>query len=155
MLLPLKNHHTQTQIFAAQAAISAPTKHRLWKKIIQEKVKAQANLLLKIKRKDFGLIDLSKEVLTGDSTHIEAQAARKYWPALFGENFRRDFMAPDQNRHLNYGYAILRGIIARGICCAGLHPSLGLFHHHRENPYALADDLIKPFRPIVNELVWP
>ncbi len=154
MLLPLQSHHAQTQVFAAQAKMTLPTKKRLWKQIVQAKVKAQAINLQRLKDSDFGLLELTRQVKSGDTTHIESQAARRYWQALFGKHFTRDFCAKDHNRHLNYGYAVLRAIIARAICAAGLHPSLGLHHHHRENAFALADDIIEPFRPTVDDCVY-
>ena len=84
---------------------------------------------------------------------MEAQAARRYWPALFGRAFRRNHQAEDQNRHLNYGYAILRGTVTRALCASGLHPSLGLHHHNRYDAFCLASDLAEPFRPLVDEAV--
>jgi CRISPR-associated protein Cas1 len=84
---------------------------------------------------------------------VEAQAARRYWPALFGAEFKRDPDAEDQNRLLNYGYAVLRAITARAICAAGLHPSLGLHHHNRYDSFCLADDLMEPYRPLVDAVV--
>ncbi|HPS52745.1 MAG TPA: type II CRISPR-associated endonuclease Cas1 [Phycisphaerae bacterium] len=153
MLLPLQTHHVQTQNFAQQAAAKEPVKKRVWQQIIRAKIKGQADVLKKITGDYCGLDALIPQVHSGDSTNRESVAARKYWPALFGQSFRRDFDALDQNRHLNYGYAILRGIVARGICAAGLHPSIGLNHHHRNNPFCLADDLMEPFRPIVDTTV--
>ncbi|MFH0937841.1 MAG: type II CRISPR-associated endonuclease Cas1 [Planctomycetota bacterium] len=99
------------------------------------------------------LLDLREQVHSGDPQNIEAQAARRYWLALFGENFRRDRDADDQNRLLNYGYAILRATVARAICAAGLHPSLGLHHHNRYDTFCLASDLMEPFRPLVDNVV--
>ena len=85
---------------------------------------------------------------------MEAQAAKRYWSALFGKEFRRDRDEGGLNAHLNYGYAILRGLVARSICAAGLHPSLSLHHHNRYDSFALADDLMEPFRPVVDFAVW-
>ncbi len=90
----------------------------------------------------------------GDPTNIEAQAARRYWKHLIeGDSFRRNRDAEDENCLLNYGYAILRAIVARGICAAGLHPSLGLHHHNRSSTYCLADDLMEPLRAVVDRSV--
>ena len=104
------------------------------------------------------LIALVPEVRSGDPANVEAQAARKYWQALvkselLPEGFRRDRDGVWPNSFFNYGYAILRAITARAICGAGLHPTFGLHHHNKYNPFALADDLMEPFRPIVDRTV--
>jgi len=150
MLLPLQTHHAQREVFALQAEMTAPLRKRLWKQVVQAKVSAQAKLLAKVTGSDGGLLAMVQQVKSGDSTNVEGQAARRYWSRLFGRRFRRDPELMDQNRHLNYGYAIVRGIVARGIGAAGLHPSLSLHHHNRYDPFALADDLMEPFRPIVD-----
>jgi CRISPR-associated protein Cas1 len=154
MLLGLQNHHLQTQQFPLQAQASKPLQKRLWQQLVKAKIASQARLLLDISDSDHGLNYLITQVRSGDPTNVEAQAARRYWKHLFGTSFRRNFDALDQNRHLNYGYAILRGIVARAVCGAGLHPSLGIHHHHRNNSFALADDLLEPFRPVVDRAVW-
>jgi CRISPR-associated protein Cas1 len=153
MLLPLEGHFVQTERFADQAEAPIPIKKQLWKQIIRAKVKAQGKLLQALHGKDRGLTEIAKKVRSGDTENLEAQASRRYWPMLFGEDFQRDFEAEDQNRLLNYGYAVLRAIVARAICAAGLHPSLGLHHHNRYNPFCLADDLMEPFRPLVDGVV--
>ncbi len=154
MMLPIHAHTTQSERFSTQASVTVPTRKRLWKQIIQAKVKAQASLLKRIRSDDFGIGALVAQVRSGDTANIEAQASRRYWPALFDDpNFRRRRELPDQNRFLNYGYAVLRAIIARAICGVGLHPSLGVHHHNRYNPFCLADDLMEPYRPIVDEAV--
>lgn len=154
MILPLLSHSTQTERFAEQASASAPTRKRLWQQLVQAKLKAQAKVLSELTGHDQGLAALADRVKSGDSENLEAQASRKYWAALFGPNFRRDYQAQDQNRHLNYGYAILRAIVCRGLCAAGLHPSLGIHHHNRYDPFCLADDLMEPFRPLVDKAVY-
>ena len=90
---------------------------------------------------------------SGDASNIEGQAARIYWKELYGRNFRRDRDGDSPNSLLNYGYAIVRSAIARKICSAGLHPTFGIHHHNRNNPFVLADDLIEPFRPLVDAVV--
>ena len=103
---------------------------------------------------DKGLSHLASEVRSGDPENIEAQAANRYWPTIFGDpDFRRNPDLDDQNKLLNYGYAILRAIITRAICGVGLHPALGLFHHNKYNPYCLADDLMEPYRPLIDKQV--
>ncbi len=151
MMLPLKANTLQTQRMLAQAATPRPVRKRLWQQIVRWKVRAQARVLASVHGDDGGLFALAETVRSGDPANVEAQAAARYWPLLFHDPlFRRRFDAPDQNRLLNYGYAVLRAAVARAICAAGLHPTLGLHHHHRENPYCLADDLMEPYRPLID-----
>jgi len=155
MLLPIDAHYIQTERFALQARAALPVRKRLWRQIVSAKVKAQGRLLQTLYGYDRGLIALSGRVRSGDPSNIEAQASRRYWPALFAdESFRRDRNAEDQNRFLNYGYAILRAIVARAATAAGLHPSVGIHHHNRYNSFCLADDLMEPLRPRVDRAVW-
>jgi len=154
MLLPLVGQSVQAERFAQQAAASLPACKRLWKQIVRAKIRAQARTLRDLRGDDRGLSDLVSRVRSGDPTNVEAQAGRRYWRALFDDNaFRRLRDAPDENRFLNYGYAILRAIVARAACAAGLHPGLGIHHHNRYDPFPLADDLMEPFRPIVDRAV--
>ncbi len=154
IFLPLVNHSTQGERFAAQAQASEPTRKRHWQQIVRAKIRAQADTLDQLYGTDHGLKALIPLVRSGDPTNVEARAARRYWPQLFANmNFRRHREDEDQNLLLNYGYAVLRAIVARAICAAGLHPSLGLHHHNRYNPYCLADDLMEPFRPTVDRSV--
>lgn len=154
MMLPIQTHSLQTERFAAQAAAPLPLKKRLWKQIVQCKIRAQGELLRELRGADHGLLEIVNSVRSGDPTNREAVASRRYWTVLFDDPaFRRDFQAPDQNRLLNYGYAVLRAVIGRAICAAGLHPSLGLHHHNRYNPFCLADDLMEPYRPWVDAAV--
>jgi len=153
MMLPLAGHHVQAARFAAQARAPLPVRKRLWKQIVRAKVRAQGAVLAELVGADHGLAALSARVGSGDPANVEARAARRYWKALFGEGFRRLRQRPDENLLLNYGYAVLRAIVGRAICAAGLHPSLGVHHHHRGNAFCLADDLMEPFRPIVDRAV--
>jgi hypothetical protein len=158
MLLPLSTHSTQTERFARQAAVSLPTRKRAWQQIVQAKLRAQARLLEETTGADQGLHVMAGRVRSGDPDNLEAQAARVYWPALFGkeasgEAFRRDPEGEGINVHLNYGYAVLRAIVARALCASGLHPSLGVHHHNRYDTFCLADDLMEPFRPLVDRVV--
>ena len=93
---------------------------------------------------------MQRKITSGDSTNIEAQAARYYWPRIMGSGFRRDLGAEDENALLNYGYTVLQAATARAVVAAGLHPTIGLFHSNRGNAFALADDLMEPFRPLVD-----
>ncbi len=154
MLLPLDSHFTQAERFSAQARTSRPVGKRLWRQLIRAKIRAQGRLLKELYGKDEGLSSMAARVRSGDPENLEAQASRRYWRILFADkNFRRDRQGEDENRNLNYGYAILRAMVSRAICAAGLHPSLGLHHHNRYNAFCLADDLMEPFRPIVDKAV--
>lgn len=154
MLLPLESHSTQTERFASQSEISVPLKKRLWQEIIRAKLRAQGRLLQERTGQDWGLAMLASRVRSGDPKNVEAHGAKIYWKALFGDDeFRRDYQAEGVNACLNYGYAVLRAIVARGLCGAGLHPGLGLHHHNRYNPFCLADDLMEPLRPVVDRTV--
>lgn len=154
MLLPLVGHHVQTERLAAQAAAPQPLKKRLWQQVVRSKIRAQAEVLSELRGGDGGLAALVPLVRSGDPANVEARAARRYWTTLFpGSDFRRDRDGQDQNRLLNYGYAVLRAIVARAAAAAGLHPSLGLHHRNRYNPFCLADDLMEPFRPVVDRAV--
>ena len=155
MLLPLQTHTTQTERIAAQASAPLPLRKRLWGQIVAAKIRAQGNLLLELHGEDGGLVPMSERVKSGDSEHLEGQAARRYWPLLFhDEKFRRGREGPDQNAHLNYGYAVLRALVSRAVCAAGLHPSLGLQHHNRYDAFCLASDMMEPYRPIVDRAVY-
>ena len=154
MLLPLVAHHAQVQRFAAQAAAPVPLRKRIWRQVVRAKVRAQARALEKLHGSDFGLRALAPLVRSGDPANVEARAARRYWPRVFADlSFRRHRENEDQNLLLNYGYAVLRAIVARAICGAGLHPSLGIHHHNRYSTYCLADDLMEPLRPTVDRAV--
>jgi CRISPR-associated protein Cas1 len=153
LFLPQDNS-LQTQRLAAQIAAPLPLKKRLWKQIVQAKVRHQAAALPQDSPARGRIANLITQVRSGDPTNVEAQAARIYWQALFGPGapgFRRNPDAEDgPNTLLNYGYAVLRAAVARAIAGAGLHPSFGLHHHNRGNPFALADDLLEPLRPLVD-----
>jgi CRISP-associated protein Cas1 len=154
MMFPLAAHFAQAERFAAQARAPLPLRKRLWRQLVRAKIKAQADTLNRLHGTDRGLMRLIRHVRSGDPANVEARAARRYWPQLFSDlNFRRHRENEDQNLLLNYGYAVLRAIVARAICAVGLHPSLGLHHHNRYNAFGLADDLMEPFRPTVDRAV--
>jgi CRISPR-associated protein Cas1 len=112
-------------------------------------------LLKELHGSDSGLLAMAERVRSGDAGNLESQASRKYWPLLFNDpKFRRGREGPDQNVHLNYGYAILRATVSRALCAAGLHPSFGLQHHNRYDPFCLANDVMEPFRPAVDRAVF-
>src|SRR3546814_239859 len=138
----------------AQWEAPRPLFKQLWQKIVIAKISVQASLLAAQGRDETNaLLLMARRVRSGDPDNVEAQAARKYWPALMGSEFRRDQNAGGSNALLNYGYTVMRSCVARSIIGAGLHPAIGLHHHSRLNGFALADDLVEPFRPLVDGLV--
>ena len=155
LLFPLVGHTLQTKTIALQISSTIPTRKRIWKKIVREKILRQAQTIRNATKKDLPeLIALAERIRSGDPGNIEAQAARIYWRKLFGDEFRRKYIDGGINVLLNYGYAILRAAIARSIVGAGLHPSLGIHHHSKYDAFCLADDLIEPFRPLVDYKVF-
>lgn len=154
MLLPLREHYQQAERFVRQAALPAPRKKRLWQAVVRAKVRAQAEILREAHGTDCGLGALAARVVSGDKGNLEAIAARRYWTALFAGSFVRSDDRDTRNALLNYGYAVLRAATARAICAAGLHPSFGLHHANKLNPFLLADDLMEPFRPVIDRTVW-
>lgn len=154
MMLPFRGHHEIATRISAQAVASVPLRRRLWKALIQSKIAGQAAILMEATGSDHGLPRLVRRVRSGDPANVEARAARRYWKYLFGADFRRRRGVGIANKMLDYSYAVLRAAVVRGICLAGLHPSLGIHHHHRSNAFALADDLIEPFRPKVDAVVF-
>lgn len=150
MMLPLQGHTTQVERMAAQIAVKLPIKKRLWQSVVIAKLRSQAAVLKLETGTDGGLAEIARTVRSGDVDNREAYAARRYWISLMGEDFVRDRDAADVNRILNYGYTVLRAMTGRAICAAGLHPSLGIHHHNRYSQFCLADDLMEPFRPVVD-----
>lgn len=154
MLLPIDGHHLQARRIEAQVAASLPTHKRLWAAVVKAKLQQQAAALEAAGAPSAPLLALVRKVKSGDSENVEAQGARRYWGLLFGEEFRRDQGAGGVNALLNYGYTILRATTARAVIAAGLHPSIGMHHSNDANPMRLVDDLMEPFRPIVDLKVW-
>ena len=150
---PIDGHYEQGRRMQAQAEASLPTRKRLWQAIVKAKVVAQADALDAVGKPSERLRRLSKKVRSGDPDNIESMAARQYWPLMMGNNFRRDRTEQGANALLNYGYMILRSAAARSILAAGLHPSLSIHHQSRGTALRLADDLMEPFRPLVDNIV--
>lgn len=146
-------HYEQAGRMADQAAASLPLKKRLWMQLVVAKIESQKATLEAVGAEHGGFALLARKVRAGDPDNVEAQAARRYWPLLFGRDFRRDRQAGATNALLNYVYTVLRAGTARAIMGAGLHPSLGLAHRQRGNAFALADDFMEPFRPLADLLV--
>ncbi|MGN6582558.1 MAG: type II CRISPR-associated endonuclease Cas1 [Rhizobiaceae bacterium] len=150
--MPLDGHHGQNARIRAQWEAGKPLAKQLWREIVVAKIRWQA-AALEARGIEAGAFDmLARRVRSGDPDNIEAQAARRYWPLLMGQEFRRDRAAEGVNALLNYGYTVLRSLVARSVVAAGLHPSIGIHHANRGNAFALADDLIEPFRPLVDSL---
>lgn len=150
MMLPLDAHHIQTERHRAQIEAGQPIKKRIWQAIIATKIAQQGQVLRHFTGDHEGLIPMARRVRSGDPDNLEAQAAQRYWPHLFGKAFRRDRDAEGINALLNYGYAVIRAAVARAVVAAGLIPSLGVFHRNRANPFCLADDLLEAYRPFVD-----
>jgi CRISPR-associated protein Cas1 len=156
LLLPLEGNTTQSERFTAQIEASLPLKKQLWQQTIQMKIENQAAVLKKCRNLE--VINMQRwvgEVRSGDVDNMEARAAVYYWKNLFFfvEDFTRNREGIVPNNLLNYGYAILRAVIARSLVASGLLPTLGIHHHNRYNAYCLADDIMEPYRPFVDKLV--
>lgn len=147
-------NYQQAKRFDAQLAASLPTRKRLWAEIVSSKLAQQAAVLEAAGQPPTPLNALIGKVRSGDPDNIEAQGARRYWTLLFGPGFRRDQGGGGINALLNYGYTVLRATIARAVVAAGLHPTLGLHHSNEANPMRLVDDLMEPFRPVIDLCVW-
>jgi CRISPR-associated protein Cas1 len=150
LIWPVDGHHAQSGRMMDQAAAGLPLKKRLWAQVVRAKILAQGAALAAVGAPHGGFQLLSRKVRSGDPDNVEAEAARRYWPLLMGKDFRRDQDGGGANALLNYGYAILRGGVARAVMAAGLHPGFGLMHSNRANPMLLVDDLMEPFRPTVD-----
>jgi len=149
-LWPLSGHHAQGERMRAQLAAGLPLKKRLWRQLVQAKIRTQAAVLNAAGQSSEALDHMARRVRSGDPENVEAQAARRYWPSLMGLEFRRDREREGANALLNYGYAVMRAACARAIVASGLHPTVAVHHSAGHNDFALADDLIEPFRPYVD-----
>lgn len=153
LLLPFHRHHRQAEVAGWQVAASAPLRKRLWQLMVRAKITNQASTLERCGGDGRALRAMAALVGSGDPDNMEARAARAYWSALF-PTFVRDDGADRRNKLLNYGYAVIRAAVARGAVAAGLLPALGLHHASAANAFNLADDLVEPFRPFVDAVVW-
>lgn len=154
MLLPIDGNFEQAHRIEAQIKAARPLHKRLWAEIVRSKLQQQAKALTTAGISEIHLSALAKRVRSGDPDNLEAQGARVYWGMLFGKEFRRDRDAAGINALLNYGYTVLRAGTARAVIAAGLHPSIGLHHSNDNNALRLVDDLMEPFRPIIDLQVW-
>lgn len=150
VLMPLEGHHAQGGRLRAQWNASRPLFKQAWKQIVIAKIRMQAAVLDAYGEAPASLEMMARNVTSGDEGNIEAQAARYYWPRMMGDDFRRDRLAPGANALLNYGYTVLRACTSRSVVGAGLHPSIGIHHSNQGNAFALADDLMEPYRPLVD-----
>lgn len=153
VILPFHRHHRQAEIAAAQVAMSAPLKKRLWQVIVQQKIMNQGTTLVGCERDPAALMAMARLVGSGDPDNIEARAARAYWPRLFTD-FIRDDASDKRNALLNYGYAVVRSAVARALVAFGLLPTFGVNHASITNAFNLADDIVEPFRPFIDHMVW-
>ncbi|MBF2707737.1 type II CRISPR-associated endonuclease Cas1 [Flavobacterium soyangense] len=154
MFLNLNSHHIQQEIFKNQIEASIPLKKQLWQQTIVEKITNQGILLQRITSKNNSFEFLASKVLSGDTSNMEGVAAQQYWKSFFEINFKRERFGDYPNNFLNYGYAILRAATARALSGSGLLNTLGIHHKSKYNAFALADDIMEPFRPLVDEKVF-
>jgi len=154
MFLNLNSHHIQQEIFKNQIDASVPLKKQLWQQTIIEKITNQGILLEMITGEKNSFQFLASKVLSGDSSNMEGVAANQYWKSFFEIKFKRERFGDYPNNFLNYGYAILRAATARALSGSGLLNTLGIHHKSKYNAFALADDIMEPFRPIVDEKVY-
>ena len=163
LMLPLDGGHTQSRRFQEQIKASEPLKKQLWQQTISAKIRNQAAMLRLKGVPITNMLNWAKKVRSGDPDNYEARAAAYYWKNLFPDAvnesmsegmFIRDRDGEPPNQLLNYGYAILRAIVARGLVASGLLPTLGIHHHNKYNAYCLADDIMEPYRPFVDHLVY-
>ncbi|MFN8276423.1 MAG: type II CRISPR-associated endonuclease Cas1 [Chitinophagales bacterium] len=165
LMLPLDKNHTFTEKLRAQLNASEPLKKQLWAQTVTAKLKNQSNLLIALGQLEpaVWLERLAKTVKSGDSDNHEAQGAAIYWQYIFSQlpdvlngvgTFKRERHGSPPNALLNYGYAILRAIVARNLVGSGMLPAVGIFHKNKYNAYCLADDVMEPYRPYVDRLVY-
>ena len=154
MLMNLDSNKTQGESYRAQIEASEPLKKGLWKQIVEAKIRNQAALLNKLGKNGEILKPYYTNVKSGDSDNREGVAAKIYWGELFGEDFIRSREGVEPNNMLNYGYTLLRAAVARSLMGSGLFPAFGIFHRNRYNAFPLADDIMEPYRPYVDEIVF-
>jgi len=155
LMLPLDGNHVQTERFRVQIAASEPLLKNLWAQTVKAKIENQAAMLNRAGMECKQLLALVPQIKTGDPENTEGRAAAVYWKLVYGGNgFTRDRYGMEPNAHLNYCYAILRAIVARALVSSGMLPTLGIHHRNKYNAYCLADDIMEPYRPFCDELVY-
>ncbi|MCX7382719.1 MAG: type II CRISPR-associated endonuclease Cas1 [Alphaproteobacteria bacterium] len=153
VMLPFHGHYRQGAVAAMQAAVSVPLRKRLWQAVVRRKVENQAAALAQCGGDGRAVAAMAGLVASGDAANVEARAAREYWGRLF-PSFRREDGTDKRNMLLNYGYAVVRSAVARGLVAAGLLPAFGIGHASASNAFNLADDMVEPLRPLVDVAVW-
>lgn len=155
LMLNLDGNTLQSQHFQAQLEASVPLKKQLWQQTVAAKIQNQATLLALQREENKLLLNYATAVKSGDSENHEAKAAAYYWKRIFPDflEFRRERFGPPPNNLLNYGYAILRALVARNLVASGLLPTFGIHHRNQYNAYCLADDIMEPYRPYVDKVV--
>ena len=154
MLMTLEGNTTQQESYKFQIDASAPMKKNVWKQLVECKIRNQALLLNKIGKNGDVQKQYYMNVKSGDTDNREGAAAREYWGHIFDDNFKREREGLPPNNLLNYGYTILRAAVARALIGSGLYPAFGVFHRNRYNAFPLADDVMEPYRPFVDEIVY-
>lgn len=154
MLLNLDSNSVQSERYRDQINASEPLKKNLWKQTVEAKIRNQAALLDKLDKDGSQLKPYWQNVKSGDTDNREGIAAKIYWDALFGDDFMRYRSGDSPNEMLNYGYTVLRAAVARSLMGSGLFPAFGIYHRNRYNAFPLADDIMEPYRPYVDEIVF-
>ena len=154
MLMTLEGNTTQQESYQYQMDASVPTKKNAWKQLVECKIKNQSLLLNNVGKNGSVLKPYYMNVKSGDTDNREGAAARIYWNMLFGDGFKREREGLPPNNLLNYGYTILRAAVARALIGSGLYPAFGVFHRNRYNAFPLADDVMEPYRPFVDQIVY-
>lgn len=153
IMLPLHGHTEHSHRIKDQMEVSEPLKKQLWKQTVECKIENQKEVLRRLGNYYEPMSDYQANVKSGDSTNMEGIAAQHYWKYLISLDFLRQRFGDSPNQFFNFGYSVLRSIVARAIVEGGLLPVLGIFHKNKYNPYCLADDLMEPYRPFVDWLV--
>ena len=154
LMLPLQGHSSQNERFRNQLDASLPLKKQLWQQTVECKIRNQAAVLKYVTGEEAkNMLAWASSVKSGDSENLEGRAAAFYWKNVFETRFVRDQFGEYPNNFLNYGYAILRAIVARALVASGMLPLLGIHHHNKYNDYCFADDIMEPYRPFVDRLV--
>lgn len=154
LMLPLDGHNLQSERFRAQIDASEPLKKQMWQQTVVSKILGQAHILGEQRIERANMLAWAKSVRSGDADNLEARAAAYYWRNMFEkDSFIRDPQGLPPNNLLNYGYSIVRAMMARALVGAGLLPTLGIHHHSRYDAYCLADDIMEPYRPFVDRVV--
>ena len=154
LMLPFHGHVVYSERLKHQINCSEPLRKQLWKQTVEAKIFQQKTLLEKLDFDAQPMHQYLNQVKSGDSTNMEGIAAQYYWKQLFECSFKREREGDVPNNYLNFGYSILRSMVARALVSSGLNPTIGIFHRNKYNPYCLADDIMEPYRPFVDELVF-